>query len=165
MVTKKYTASNICKMIEFLVDNMYVRFGGQLFEQTAGIPMGTNRVPLLADLFLYFYWNEFLDNSLRRTKESLLESSISHIVTCILMTLSLSIIKDLRISSLTNLQQILYRARYGWYSNNCLTFIQWCSAPICSTSRSNKFHIVRSLFGLSANHIIRIGRQAIASLS
>ena len=25
------TANNICKLIEFLVDNIYVRFGGQLF--------------------------------------------------------------------------------------------------------------------------------------
>ena len=36
----KYTANNICKMIEFLVDNIYVRFGGQLFQQMVGIPMG-----------------------------------------------------------------------------------------------------------------------------
>ena len=27
----KYAANDICKMIEFLVDNIYVRFGGQLF--------------------------------------------------------------------------------------------------------------------------------------
>ena len=27
----KYTANDNCKMIEFLVDNIYVRFGGQLF--------------------------------------------------------------------------------------------------------------------------------------
>ena len=27
----KYTANDICKMIEFLVDNIYVRFDGQLF--------------------------------------------------------------------------------------------------------------------------------------
>ena len=27
----KYTANDICKMVEFLVDNIYVRFGGQLF--------------------------------------------------------------------------------------------------------------------------------------
>ena len=27
----KYTANDICEMIEFLVDNIYVRFGGQLF--------------------------------------------------------------------------------------------------------------------------------------
>ena len=26
----KYTANDICKMTEFLVDNIYVRFGGQL---------------------------------------------------------------------------------------------------------------------------------------
>ena len=28
----KYIANDICKMIEFLVDNIYVRFGGQLFR-------------------------------------------------------------------------------------------------------------------------------------
>ena len=85
-------------MIEFLVDNIFVRFGEQLFRQTVGIPMGTNCATLLADLFLYSYENEFLINSLRRVKESLLESSVSH--TVILMILSLSIIKDLRNSSL-----------------------------------------------------------------
>ena len=50
-------------MIEFLVDNIYVRFGGQLFRQMVGIPMGTNCAPLLADLFLYSYENEFWINS------------------------------------------------------------------------------------------------------
>ena len=51
----KYTANDICKMIEFLSDNIYVRFGGQLFQQMVDIPMGTNCAPLLADLFLYSY--------------------------------------------------------------------------------------------------------------
>ena len=56
----KYTASDICKTTEFLVDNIYVRFGGQLFQKMVGIPIGTNCAPLLADLFLYSYENEFL---------------------------------------------------------------------------------------------------------
>ena len=85
-------------MIEFLEDNIYVRFGGQFLRQTVVIPMGTNCAPLLANLFLYSYENEFYINSLRRAKESLLKSSISHIV--ILITLSLSIIKDSINSSL-----------------------------------------------------------------
>jgi hypothetical protein len=38
-------------MFGFLVDNIYVTFGDQVFQQTVGIPMGTNYVPLLADLF------------------------------------------------------------------------------------------------------------------
>ena len=53
----KYTANDICKMIECLVDNMYVRFDGQLFRQMVGIPMGTNCAPLWADLFLCSYEN------------------------------------------------------------------------------------------------------------
>ena len=34
-----YTADNICKMIEFLIDNIFVQFGGRLFCQGIGIPM------------------------------------------------------------------------------------------------------------------------------
>ena len=52
-----YTADNICKMIEFLIDNIFVQFEGRLFCQAIGIPMGTNCAPLLADLFLYSYEN------------------------------------------------------------------------------------------------------------
>ena len=62
---EKVTIDNICKMIEFLIDNIFVQFGGRLFCQVNGIPMGTNCAPLLADLFLYSYENEFLDNMIR----------------------------------------------------------------------------------------------------
>ena len=67
----KYTANDICKMTEFLVDNIYVRLGGQLFPQTVGIAMGTNCAPLLADLFLYSYENEFLDKLIKEGKRKL----------------------------------------------------------------------------------------------
>ena len=58
-----YTADNICKMIEFLIDNIFVQLGGRLFRQLTGIPVGTN--PLLADIFLYSCQDEFLDNMIR----------------------------------------------------------------------------------------------------
>ena len=48
-----YTADNISKMTEFLIDNIFVQFGGCLFRQVIGIPVGTNCAPLLADVFLY----------------------------------------------------------------------------------------------------------------
>jgi hypothetical protein len=41
------------------VNNIFVSFGGTLFQQVAGIPMGTNCAPLLADLFVYSYESEF----------------------------------------------------------------------------------------------------------
>ena len=37
-----FTADSICEMIEFLIDNIFVQFGGRLFRQVIGIPMGTN---------------------------------------------------------------------------------------------------------------------------
>ena len=50
-----YTADNTCRMIEFLIDNIFVQFGGHIFHQMIGIPMGTNCAPLLSDLFLCPY--------------------------------------------------------------------------------------------------------------
>jgi hypothetical protein len=47
-------------MLEFLIDNMLVSFGGTLFQLVVGISMGTNCAPLLVDLFLYSYESEFL---------------------------------------------------------------------------------------------------------
>ena len=67
----KYTANDICTMTEFLVDNIFVRFGKQLFPQTVGIPMETNYSPLLADLFLYSYENQFLDKFIKEGKGKL----------------------------------------------------------------------------------------------
>ena len=58
-------------MFEFLVDNIYVRFGRQLFRQTVGIPMGTNCAPLLADLFPYSYENDLLDKLIKKGKRKL----------------------------------------------------------------------------------------------
>jgi hypothetical protein len=47
-----YTEEQVISMLEFLIDNIFVSFGGALFQQIFGIPMGTSCHPLLADLFL-----------------------------------------------------------------------------------------------------------------
>ena len=81
-------------MLEFLIDNIFVSFGGTLFQQVVGIPMGTNCAPLLADLFLYSYESEFLQKLVKIRRFMRLEPLISH--TGILMTFYLSIILDLQ---------------------------------------------------------------------
>jgi hypothetical protein len=40
-------------MLGFLVENIYVVFGGHVFKQSVDIPMGTNCAHLLTNLFLY----------------------------------------------------------------------------------------------------------------
>ena len=61
----KYSEVDIKDMLWFLVDNIYVFFGDQVFQQSDGIPMGTNRAPLLAVLFLYSNEAEFVQKLLR----------------------------------------------------------------------------------------------------
>ena len=50
-----YSEEQVISMLEFLIDNIFVSFGGTRFQQVVGIPMGTNCAHLLAGLFLYSY--------------------------------------------------------------------------------------------------------------
>jgi hypothetical protein len=56
----KYSEADIKSMPEFLVENIFVVFGDHIFQQSVGIPMDTNCIPLLADLFLHSYETEFV---------------------------------------------------------------------------------------------------------
>jgi hypothetical protein len=40
--TKKFSETDIINMLEFLIDSIIVIFVGRVFQQTVGIPMGTN---------------------------------------------------------------------------------------------------------------------------
>ena len=61
-------------MLEFLIDNIFVFFGGRVFQQTVGIPMGTNCTPLLADLLLYSYEADFIQWLLKKNEKKLTRS-------------------------------------------------------------------------------------------
>ena len=61
-------------MLEFMIDNKFVMFGGRAFQQTVGIPMGTKCAPLLADLFLYSYEADFIQGLLQKNEKKLARS-------------------------------------------------------------------------------------------
>ena len=63
-----YSEEQVISMLEFLIDNIFVSFGGTLFQQVVGIRMGTNCAPLLADLFLYSYESKFLHKLVKDKK-------------------------------------------------------------------------------------------------
>jgi hypothetical protein len=66
--TQKYSEIEICELLDYLIDNIFVKFGDKTFRQVIGIPMGTNCAPLLADLFLFAYESEFLTNLVKSKK-------------------------------------------------------------------------------------------------
>ena len=57
-----------------MIDNIFVMFGGRVFQQTVGIPMGRNCAPLFADLFLYSYETDFLPELLKKNEMKLARS-------------------------------------------------------------------------------------------
>ena len=77
MFLQQHSDANIIKMLEYLIDNIFVEFGGRIFQQTIGILMGTYCAPLLADLFLYSYEAEFVQSLLQAARNTLHNNSIS----------------------------------------------------------------------------------------
>jgi hypothetical protein len=68
--THKYFKVEMKKMLKFLIDNIFVVAGGQVFQQSAVSLMGTNCAPLLVDLFLHSYEAEFNQKLLHEKKIS-----------------------------------------------------------------------------------------------
>ncbi|KAK3089994.1 hypothetical protein FSP39_008300 [Pinctada imbricata] len=66
-----WIAFSFPKMLNFLIDNIFVVLGGKVFQQIVGIPMGTNCAPLLADIFLYSYEAEFIQSLVSEGKRYL----------------------------------------------------------------------------------------------
>ena len=70
----KYKEDDIVRMINFLIDNIFVECGGEIFQQVICIPMGTNCAPLLADIFLNSYEAEFIQTLIKSGKRHLAKS-------------------------------------------------------------------------------------------
>ena len=51
-VCKCWSCAGFCEAFTLLMENIYVQFDGMVYQHIVGIPMGTNCVPLIADLFL-----------------------------------------------------------------------------------------------------------------
>ena len=58
----------VIRILNWLIDNIYVTFGDKLFRQIIGIPMGTDCAPFLANLFLYSYEYKWIDEQRKAKK-------------------------------------------------------------------------------------------------
>ena len=68
---KMYSEDDIIKMLEFLVENIFVVFAGKVLQQIVGIPTGTNCAPLLADIIHYSYEAEYIQSLLSTGRKQL----------------------------------------------------------------------------------------------
>ena len=55
-----YVCQKVCEALTFILDNIYISFGSELYRQIVGIPMGTNCAPLVADRFLFCYERDLM---------------------------------------------------------------------------------------------------------
>ena len=59
--TEHLDCKKVIRLMNWLLDNIYVTFGDELFQQVIGIPMGTDCAPFLANLFLYSYEHRWIN--------------------------------------------------------------------------------------------------------
>ena len=70
--SSKYT-EDVYKMLKYLFD-IFVQSCGRIFQQTVGLPMGTNCAPILADLFRHSYEADFIPDVIRKKEYRLARS-------------------------------------------------------------------------------------------
>ena len=52
-------------MLEYLID-IYIVVGNRVFQQHIGIPMGTDCAPLLANIYLFYYEYNYMNNLMKK---------------------------------------------------------------------------------------------------
>ena len=57
---KLWSCQKMFDALHYLLYNIFIKFGLELYRQSVGIPMGTNCTPLVADLFLFCYERDFM---------------------------------------------------------------------------------------------------------
>ena len=57
---KLWSCQKMCNALHYLLDNIFIRFGSNLYRQIVGIPIGTDCAPLVADLFLFRYERDLM---------------------------------------------------------------------------------------------------------
>ncbi|MCP4651004.1 MAG: hypothetical protein GY853_13130, partial [PVC group bacterium] len=77
-----YSKLEILQLIDFILDNTFVKFSQFIFKQVCGIPMGGNASPLIADLTLSIIEFRYLNSS-------------THVHECRLLKLTSRFIDDL----------------------------------------------------------------------
>ena len=50
----------MCDALNYLLDNIFIRFGSTLYRQIVGFLMGTNCAPIAANLFVFCYERDFM---------------------------------------------------------------------------------------------------------
>ena len=55
-----WSCQKLCDALQYVLDNIFIRFGSKLYRQIVCIPLGTNCAPLAADLFLLCYERDFM---------------------------------------------------------------------------------------------------------
>ena len=56
------SCTDIYEMLGYLLDNIYVKYRGNIFRQIIGVPMGTDCAPDLANLFLFVFEYKYVMN-------------------------------------------------------------------------------------------------------
>ena len=60
-----FSFDKLLEMLEYLIDNIYIVVGNRVFQQHIGIPMGADCAPLLANLYLFYYEYNYMNNLMK----------------------------------------------------------------------------------------------------
>ena len=73
---KLWSCQKMFDALHYILDNIFIRFGLKLYSKTVCIPIRTNCVPLVADLFLFCYERDFILSLSNNNQTDIIEAVI-----------------------------------------------------------------------------------------
>ena len=71
---KLWSCQKMCDAFQYLLDNIFIKFGSKSYKQIVGISMGSNRAPLVADLFLFCYESDYMLSQSDNNQSDIIEA-------------------------------------------------------------------------------------------
>ena len=69
-----WSCQKVCKALVYLLDNIFFNLELNFYRQIIGIPMGTNCVPLVVELFLFYYERDFMKSLSPENQSDIIEA-------------------------------------------------------------------------------------------
>jgi hypothetical protein len=83
--TLRVSKEKLIEYINYLIDNIYITVGNNIFRQIIGIPMGTDCAPYLANLYLYALESKYLQDLMKNDIHTARKLSLSYYIDDLLM--------------------------------------------------------------------------------
>ena len=120
----QFSKDKLLECLNYLIDNSYVTYQGQIYRQVIGIPMGTNAAPQIANVYLHVYEYKYIKLLIEQgdtVRLARINSTLKGFKNCVTELLGKLVAQGFKLAALRNKFVKFYKSRlniWGKYGSD-----------------------------------------------